>query len=84
METAHPIKETQSRRQEMAALALQLYQSQERAEVMCLLRLLDLLLERAKDNLLDASPVTFAPLQGEAFAYRDLKRMILTKPLPKD
>lgn len=49
-----------------------------------MLRLLNHLFEQAKDNLLVASPTNFAPLQGEANAYRDLARLITTPPLTEE
>lgn len=77
----------QTRRELLADLATQLWKLQQAnsPEIQLVLRFLLLLHDETKDRLLQATPLTFAPLQGEAVAYLDIVRRILnSKPLPKD
>jgi hypothetical protein len=54
--------------------------------MLALQRLLGLLLEDAKDQLLVANPQTFGPIQAEAIVYADLiKKLTVARPeLPKE
>ena len=76
-----------SRRQEIVTLADQLQAIKDNSpEVQAVLRLLALVFEEKRDALLTANPQNFAPLQGEAIAYRELLKMLLTpRPsIPKE
>lgn len=76
-----------SRRQEIRELADKLQRVKDSSqEVQAVVRLVALLFEERRDDLLRATPETFRPLQGEANALQDLLKNLTTpRPsIPKD
>ena len=79
----HQPEQTLTRREQISKAIRMLHSLKDRdPSVQLFLTLLDLTFEEARDQLLKATPTTFAPFQGEALAIREITDAIRRPPPP--